>query len=103
MRISFMAGAAAAYLAARSALRNGLLKQLLTSLTAKGRGAGGRSAAGLISGLALGFAAAALLSLADHWLVLLIPGALLLLGGTVMTILQAAGVLAGSIKQQKTG
>lgn len=96
VRISFMAGAAAAYLAARSALRNGLLKQLLSFAAPKGRGAGGLNAAGLISGLALGFAAAALLSLADQWLVLLIPGGILLLGGAVMMILQAAGVLAVS-------
>ena len=96
VRSAFMAGAAAAYLAARSALQKGLLKQILSSAAPKSRGAGGPRAAGLISGLALGFATAALLSLTDQWLVLLIPGGILLLGGAVMMILQAAGVLVVS-------
>ena len=90
LKMSFMAGAAAAYLAARAALNDGFLKKLFSSVTAKGREAAGPGAAGVIRGMACGFAAAALLALAEKRLLLLIPGGVLLLGGGAMLILRAA-------------
>ena len=90
LKMSFMAGASAAYLAARAAMNDGFLKKLFSSVTSKGKEAAGPGAAGLIRGMALGFAAAALLALAEKKLLLLIPGGVLLLGGAAMMILQAA-------------
>jgi hypothetical protein len=90
LKMSFMAGAAAAYLAARAALQNGFLKKLLSSFTSGGKAQAGPGAAGFLRGMALGFAAAALLALAEKRLALLIPGIVLLSGGGVMLILQAA-------------
>jgi hypothetical protein len=92
LKMSFMAGAAAAYLAARAAMTDGFLKKLLSSVAARGREAAGPGAAGVIRGMACGFAAAALLALGEKRLLLLIPGGILLLGGAVMTILQATKV-----------
>ena len=90
LKMTFMAGVASAYLAARAALGSGFLKKFLSSFTAKGKAQAGPGPAGLIRGLALGFAGAALLALAEKRLLLLIPGAVLLVGGTVLTILRAA-------------
>lgn len=90
LKMTFMAGAAAAYLAAGAAMNDGFLKKLFSSVTSKGKEAAGPGAAGLIRGMALGFAAAALLALAGKKLLLLIPGGALLLGGAAMMILQAA-------------
>ncbi len=90
LKMAFMAGAAAAYLAVRAAVHNGFLKKLLSSFTSRGKAQAGPGAAGFLRGMALGFAAAALLALAEKRLALLIPGIVLLLGGGVMLILQAA-------------
>ena len=88
--MAFMAGAAAAYLAVRATVHNGFLKKLLSSFTSRGKAQAGPGVAGFLRGMALGFAAAALLALAEKRLALLIPGIVLLLGGGVMLILQAA-------------
>jgi hypothetical protein len=90
-RMGFMGGAAASYLAARAALRNGFLNKLVSSAAGKARSASGVKS--VISGLAAGFALAALLGLFNNRYALLIPGAVLLIGGAVMLILKAAGVL----------
>ena len=92
-RVSFMGGAAASFLAARAALGNGFLKRLIGSLTSKGKAKAGPGAEGFIRGLSVGFAAAALIGLSNVNLILIITGSLLALGGGVMTILQAAGVV----------
>ena len=98
LKMTFMAGLASAYLAARSALENGFLKRLFSSVTSKGKPQAGPGAAGILRGMALGFVGAALLALAEKRLLLLIPGAVLLLGGGVMGLLRAAGVF-----QKKSG
>lgn len=92
LKMTFMAGLASAYLAARSALENGFLKRLFSSVTSGGKPQAGPGAAGILRGMALGFVGAALLALAEKRLLLMIPGAVLLLGGGVMGLLRAAGV-----------
>ncbi len=91
-RISFMGGIAASYLAARSALNNGFLRQLLGSFT-KSKRPSNANVSGLIRGLSAGFAAAAVIGLSNINLILIILGSVLLVGGIVMMILQAAGVV----------
>ena len=91
-RISFMGGAAAAFLAARAALNNGFLKNLLGSFT-KSKSPSNPSVSGIIRGLSVGFGAAALIGLSNVNLILVITGSLLLVGGIVMMILQATGVV----------
>ena len=91
-RISFMGGVAAAFLAARAALNNGFLKNLLGSLT-KRKSPSDPNVQGLIRGLSVGFGAAALIGLANINLILIITGSVLLVGGIVMMILQATGVV----------
>jgi hypothetical protein len=90
-RISFMGGIAAAFLAARAALNNGFLKNLLGSFT-KSKSPSNPSVQGLIRGLSVGFGAAALIGLSNVNLILVITGSVLLVGGIVMMILQATGV-----------
>ena len=90
-RMSFMGGIAAAYLAARSALNNGFLRRFIGSFGRK-KG-GGAGAAGFVRGMAAGFAAASVIGFSDIDLILIILGSLLLIGGIVMMILQACGVL----------
>ena len=92
-RVSFMGGAAASFLAARAAMGNGFLKRLVSSITSKGKEKAGPGAAGFIRGLSVGFAAAALIGLSNVNLILIITGSLLTVGGAVMTILQATGVV----------
>lgn len=91
-RTAFMAGAAAALLSARDALRGGLVTRLLRSFTKKGQ-TGASSVTAAVRGMTVGFAGSALLGLIDSSLVLIIIGGVLLVGGTVMTILQAKGVV----------
>ncbi len=91
-RISFMGGVAASFLAARAALNNGFLKNLLGSFT-KSKSPSNPSVQGLIRGLSVGFGAAALIGLANINLILIITGSVLLVGGIVMMILQATGVV----------
>ena len=91
-RISFMGGIAASFLAARAALNNGFLRQLLGSFT-KRKSPSDPNVQGLIRGLSVGFAASALIGLSNINLILIIIGSLLLVGGIVMMILQATGVV----------
>ncbi len=91
-RISFMGGIAAAFLAARAALNNGFLKNLLGSLT-KSKSPSNPNVQGLIRGLSVGFAVSALIGLLNINLILIITGSVLLVGGIVMMILQATGVV----------
>ncbi|MBQ2099670.1 MAG: zinc ribbon domain-containing protein [Lachnospiraceae bacterium] len=92
-RISFMGGIAAAYLAAQSALNEGFLKRLFSAVTSKGKTKVGPGAATMIRGLTTGFLAAALIGLTDINLVLIILGLLLVIGGTVMVVFQAKGIV----------
>ena len=92
-RMAFMGGIAAAFLAARAALNNGFLKQLLNSFRSKGKSKSGPGVEGLIRGLAVGFTAAALIGLIGIKLILIIIGAVLVAGGAVMMILQTVGVV----------
>lgn len=91
-RISFMGGVAASFLAARAALNNGFLKNLLGSFT-KRKSPSNPSVSGIIRGMSVGFGAAALIGLANINLILIIAGSVLLVGGIVMMILQATGVV----------
>jgi hypothetical protein len=92
-RTAFMGGAAASYLSARAANRNGFLKKLIGSFGSKSSGNTGKGAHDFISGLASGFGVSSLIGLSDIDLILIILGAVLVLGGAVMMILKAAGVL----------
>ena len=91
---AFMCGVAASYLAARSALSNGFLNRLISSLTSKGRPFAWPGVSGFVRGLAAGFAATALTGITGIGLILLIAGLLLFTGGAVMTILQLTGVIS---------
>ncbi len=91
-RISFMGGIAASFLAARAALSGGFLKNLLVSFT-KRKSPSDPNVQGLIRGLSVGFGAAALIGLANINLILIITGSVLLVGGIVMMILQATGIV----------
>ncbi|MGI6265289.1 MAG: zinc-ribbon domain-containing protein, partial [Acutalibacteraceae bacterium] len=92
-RMAFMGGVAAAFLSARAALSGGFLQKLFSSFTAKSRTMSSSSLTGLIRGMSVGFAAAALIGMPGMSLLLIVPGALLLVGGGVMMILQATGVV----------
>lgn len=91
-RISFMGGIAASFLAARAALNNGFLRRLLGSFT-RSKSPSNPNVSGVIRGLSVGFAASALIGLANINLILIIIGSLLLVGGIAMMILQATGVV----------
>lgn len=91
-RISFMGGIAAAFLSARAALNNGFLRRLLGSFT-KRKSPSNPNVQGIVRGLSVGFGAAALIGLANINLILIITGSVLLVGGGVMMILQATGVV----------
>ncbi|MBO4219728.1 MAG: zinc ribbon domain-containing protein [Clostridia bacterium] len=92
-RISFMCGIASAFMAGRSALNNGFLNRFTVSFSSKGRSAATPEASGLMKGLSAGFAASSFIGLLNIGLILLIAGAVLVLGGSVMMILQAAGAV----------
>jgi len=92
-RYSFMGGLAAAYLTAKAALSGGFLSRLVSSISYKIRGKATGGAAGFLRGLTVGFSAGALLGLLNIPWILFILGALLLVGGAVMMILQATGVV----------
>ena len=92
LRISFMGGVAAAFLSARAALSNGFLRRILGSLT-KSKSPSDPNVTGLVRGLSVGFAAAAFIGLIGINLILIITGAVLLVGGAVMMILQTTGVV----------
>ncbi|MBR6152429.1 MAG: zinc-ribbon domain-containing protein [Lachnospiraceae bacterium] len=101
IRLAFMGGIAAAYLAAKSVLNNGFLHRLISSFTSKGKAAAGPGAAGFVRGLTVGFLAAAFLGLTDVNLILIILGAVLFIGGVVMMILQAKGIVKLGKGEQK--
>ena len=92
-RMAFMGGMAASYLAGRSVLTNGFLTRLLTSITSKGKTKASPIPAGIVKGLCAGFALSSLLGLINVWLVHIILGSVLLVGGIVLIILQKTGVL----------
>ncbi len=92
-RMAFMGGIAASFLSARSALNNGVLRKLIASFTSKGKEKEKPGVAGFMRGLTAGFAAASFIGLIGISLILIIVGALLFVGGVVMTILQAKGVV----------
>ncbi len=91
-RISFMGGIAASFLAARAALNTGFMRRLLGSFT-KSKSPSHPNVSGLIRGLSVGFAASALIGLSGVNLILVITGSVLLVGGIVMMILSATGVV----------
>ena len=91
-RLGFMGGIAAAFLAARAALSGGFLQKLFGSFT-KSKSPSNPSVQGLMRGLSVGFGAAALIGLSNVNLILIIAGSVLLVGGGVMMILQATGVV----------
>jgi len=93
VKMSFMAGIAASFLAARSVLNNGFLTQLICSITSKGKAVAGPKAAGAVRGLATGFAAASLLSFTGIGLIVLIAGYTLFFGGMIMMALEAVGAV----------
>ncbi|MCR5457449.1 MAG: zinc-ribbon domain-containing protein [Clostridiales bacterium] len=92
-RMAFMGGMAASYLAGRSVLTNGFLTRLLTSITSKGKTKASPIPTGIVKGLCAGFALSSLLGLINVWLVHIILGSVLLVGGIVLIILQKTGVL----------
>ena len=91
-RVSFMGGIAASFLAAKAALNTGFIRRLLGSFT-KSKSPSHPNVSGLIRGLSVGFGAAALIGLSGVNLILVITGSVLLVGGIVMMILQATGVV----------
>ena len=91
-RVSFMGGIAASFLAAKAALNTGFIRRLLGSFT-KSKSPSHPNVSGLIRGLSVGFAASALIGLSGVNLILVITGSVLLVGGIVMMILQATGVV----------
>ena len=91
-RISFTGGVAAAYLSARAALNTGFMRRLLGSFT-KSKSPSHPNVSGLIRGLSVGFAAAALIGLSGINLIIIIAGSVLVVGGAVMMILSATGVV----------
>ena len=92
-RVSFMGGAAAAFLAAKAALNNGFLKRLLGSFAPKGSKGASESINGVIRGLSVGFAASAIIGLTGINLILIILGSLLVIAGGILWILQATGAI----------
>lgn len=92
-RISLMGGLAAAYLASQAAINDGFLKRFLGSFVSKGKMAAGPGVSALIRGITTGFIAASLIGLLENGLILIIPGAVLVVGGVVMIILQAKGIV----------
>lgn len=93
---AFMAGVAASYLAARSALTNGFVQRLAASLTSKGKAVAGPGAAGFVRGLSVGFALAAAMSFVVPPAVYLIGGGVILGVGLILLVLQALGVIGKS-------
>ena len=93
LKSGFMAGIAAAYLSANACLNRGFLQNLIGSFTSKGKAALSQGGAGIIKGLTVGFASAAVLGQIRIKLLLIILGALLMVGGILLMILQKAGVI----------
>ena len=91
-RISFMGGIAAAFLSARAALSGGFLQKLFGSFT-NSKSPSNPNVSGIIRGLSVGFATSAFIGLSNINLILIITGSVLLVGGIVMMILQATGVV----------
>lgn len=85
---AFMTGLAASYISARAALNRGFLQNFLGSFTAKGKEKVGDGTMGLIRGISVGFAAAALVSLDDEELVFILVAGVLLLAAVVFTVIK---------------
>ena len=100
-RISFIGGIATAFLAARAALNCGFLQMFIASFVSKGKEKASPGVAGCVRGLSTGLMASALIGLINVNLVLIILGSILVVGGTVMTILQATGAVKLGKEQAK--
>lgn len=100
LKSGFMAGIAAAYLSANACLNRGFLQNLLGSFTSKGKAALGQGAAGIIKGMTIGFAGAAALGQIRIMLVHIIAGAVLMVAGIILMILQKAGVIKSKKEAQ---
>ena len=100
-RISFIGGIATAFLAARAALNCGFLQMFIASFVSKGKEKASPGVAGCVRGLSTGLMASALIGLINVNLVLIIIGSILVVGGTVMTILQATGAVKLGKEQAK--
>ena len=101
IKSGFMAGIGAAYLSAKACLNRGFLQNLLGSFTSKGKAALGQGAAGIIKGMTVGFAGAASLGQIRIMLVHIIAGAVLIVVGIVLMILQKAGVIKSKKEAQQ--
>lgn len=100
-KVAFMGGIAAAFLSARSVMNNGFVYRLVASFSSKGKNKAGAGAGGIMRGMSVGFAAAALIGLTGVNLILIIAGAALTVGGAVMMILQATGAVKIGKGEQK--
>ena len=107
---AMLGGVSAAFLVCRATLNNGFINQLISSVSGKlGKGnqqkeKTGKSAfTGITRGMAVGFSACALLCAVPFSTQILAGlGALLLLGGAVMTVLQLTGVINSKTKKEGT-
>ncbi len=93
LRMAFMAGIAGSFVSAKSVLSNGFLNKLLVSITSKGKTKASPIPSAILRGLSVGFAFSAILSLINITLIFIILGSLLFVGGLVLMILQATGVV----------
>lgn len=89
-RISFMGGMAVCLLAFGSNINKGFLYQFISSLFSKGKTQPSPNVSGIMQGLSIGLLAASLLGLININLILIILGAILVIGGIVMMIVQAS-------------
>ena len=92
-RISFMGGLGVCFLAIGSCINKGFLFMLMASIFSKGKTEVSPYAIGIMQGLSIGLLLAALIGLININLILIILGSVLVIGGIIMMILQAKGVV----------
>ena len=92
-RISFMGGLGVCLLAIGSYINKGFLFMLMASIFSKGKTEVSPYAIGIMQGLSIGLLLAALIGLININLILIILGSVLVVGGIIMMILQAKGVV----------
>ncbi|MBO4667777.1 MAG: hypothetical protein J5666_06625 [Bacilli bacterium] len=92
-RISFMGGLGVSLLAIGSCINKGFLFMLMASIFSKGKTEVSPYAIGIMQGLSIGLLLAALIGLININLILIILGSVLVVGGIIMMILQAKGVV----------
>ncbi len=92
-RISFMGGLAVSLLAIGSSVNKGFLYLFISSLLSKGKTQVSPNVGGIMKGISIGLLASALIGLININLILIIIGSILVIGGIVMMILQAKGVV----------